>query len=289
MKSVRALTLSPLLRKSREKLMSSSLRDARAYYETTCQTKRKTRLVRVVDDTVEKTQIRVYNPTKVPQGVIVYAHGGGFIYGSIESTDQLCRMLAKFTKHTVISVDYSLAPKAKYPTQINEVVAVINALPELAERHNFLADDVTVAGDSAGGFIALHAAQKANVALSHLLLIYSMITPNDADMESMKDYENIFLKPRDIQKFWKDFLGDTALVSYTDTWLSKLPHTLIVTAEYDLFRDEARMLHNLIRNAGGASTLVNYRGMWHGFMQWPAPLSKRIKVFKRIARFMQMH
>lgn len=290
MKSPRTAIVFFFLNLANTKLFHLPLAKQRARFETTFKTIKLPKMKQVADDTVDSVNIRLYKPYTSTAGTIIYFHGGGFSLGSISSHDQMARMLAKYTRQSVISVEYSLAPRARFPTQVNEGLAVINALPELSKKYAFSTKRVSLFGDSAGGFIALHTAQKCTMELSNLMLIYPCITPQSTDLKSMKAYEkNHFITKQNMQRFWRDFLKTEDLPSYTSTWLEKLPPTLIVTAQYDILHSEAHMFHNKLRNAGVSSTFITYRDMWHGFLHTPWPVGKRRKAFRRIARFLNTY
>lgn len=290
MKSPRTAVVFFFLNLVSTKLFRLPVSQQRVWYESLVKTIKLPNMKQVTDDIVGKVPIRIYKPSSAAAGTIIYFHGGGFSLGSIHSHDQVARMLARYTHHSVISVEYSLSPKTKFPTQINEGIVVINALPELAKKYDLSIQRTSLVGDSSGGFIALHAAQKSTTELSSLILIYPCITPQSSDLKSMKKYgKNHFVTKQNMQKFWKDFLNAEELPPYTSTWLEKLPPTLIVTAQYDILHSEAHMFHNKLRNAGVSSTFITYKDMWHGFLHIPWPISKRRKAFRRIARFIHTY
>ncbi len=288
MKSLRSSLALPMLNKARTKLLALPQKDASSYFESITGSPKLPILPLVADDTVANIPIRVYS-NKAPKGVMIYAHGGGFIHGSLNSHDQLARLLAKKTGRFVISVGYSLAPKYKHPVPVNEMVTIIDYLADIGKKYAIDTADLTLCGDSAGGFIALHAAQKSPIKIHSLILLYPCIKPY-ATTDSMKLYsKKYFLHAKDMRTFWKQYLGSAEVPTYTEKWLEPLPPTLILTAEYDILRDEAKELHNKLRNAGKTSQYKKFKGMWHGFMQTPSPISDRAKAFKVIKHFIDLY
>lgn len=290
MKSLRATIALPFQNQFARKIRSLNRKEARQAFEKRCRTLAVPFQRKISDTTVGRIPVRIYQPYNATDETIVFFHGGGFVYGSLDSHDQLARLLASYTHQTIISVGYSLAPDAKHPTQIEEALLVLEDIPSLCEKYGFETRRVSLAGDSAGGFIALQTALKYNGELAHLILLYPGATPDDTATKTMQKYgEHYFLTATDIRQSWKSLLGTKTIPSYTDTALSKLPPVLWITAEYDALRSEAHILHDQLRNAGHSSTYVMYHGMWHGFLQVPWPMSKRRKALRRIAKFVQKY
>lgn len=100
--------------------------------------------------------IRLYTPTQgdVPLPVLVFFHGGGFVRGSLDSHDPLCRMLANRAGCLVVSVDYRLAPEHPYPAAIEDAYAATQWIGTVASSLEADATRIAVCGDSAGGTLA---------------------------------------------------------------------------------------------------------------------------------------
>ncbi|MGH3585763.1 MAG: alpha/beta hydrolase fold domain-containing protein, partial [Pseudonocardia sp.] len=105
---------------------------------------------------------RLYVPPAVPEprSMVVYFHGGGFVLGSVASTDPLCRLLAAQSGVRVLSVDYRLAPEHPYPAALEDALAAFRAVQADAEAFGADPGLVAVGGDSAGGNLALVVAQQ---------------------------------------------------------------------------------------------------------------------------------
>lgn len=180
MKSVRLASIAPFIKHVRSKLAGLNTTEARAYFDSIWKRPRRPSMHRVLNDTVGSVPVRIYLPKKDSTDTVVFFHGGGFTLGSIASHDQVARLLAKYTGKNVVSVGYTLAPAGKFPRPIEEGLAVIDALPELAEKHGFTSGTISIAGDDAGGFIALHVAQRTNVETQHLILLYPLLSPDES-------------------------------------------------------------------------------------------------------------
>ena len=115
--------------------------------------------------------LRVYKPAHADGGplpVLMYFHGGGFVVGSLDSHDGVCRELCARSGCAVISVGYRLAPEHRFPTAFEDGCDVLEALPSLAQAQGLDLQRVVLAGDSVGATLAtalaLHAARQGQAA-----------------------------------------------------------------------------------------------------------------------------
>ena len=214
--------------------------------------------------------VRIYHPLDPGAGVIAYFHGGGWVVGSIESFDTACRALANASGAIVASVAYRLAPEHRFPAALDDCIAVTRAL---AERHP--GEPLAVAGDSAGGNLAIGVARRLRGRLRAQALIYPVCdaglnTPSYRDFkerygltaEGMRRYWNLYLDGAD------GFQPDASPLRAGD--LSGLPPTFVLTAEFDVLRDEGEALAQKLRESGVDVTHRRYDGTIHGFWRWMA-------------------
>jgi acetyl esterase len=214
--------------------------------------------------------LRIYRPLEPAGGVVAYFHGGGWAVGSIDSFDAVCRALANESGAIVASVGYRLAPEHPFPTPLEECVAATRAL---AERHE--GEPVAVAGDSAGGNLAIGVARRLRDQIRAQALIYPVCdaglnTPSYRDCkeryglsaEGMQRYWNLYLDGAD------GFQPDASPLRADD--LAGLPPTFVLTSEFDVLRDEGEALAENLREAGVDVTLRRYEGTIHGFWRWMA-------------------
>lgn len=101
---------------------------------------------------------RLYSPQPTSQATLYYLHGGGFILGNLDTHDRIMRLLARYTGCTVIGIDYSLSPQARYPQAIEETVAVCSYFSQHADEYSLNVEKIGFAGDSTGAMLALASA-----------------------------------------------------------------------------------------------------------------------------------
>jgi acetyl esterase len=230
---------------------------------------------RVVDvaATTERPPLRVYQPNpsrRLP--TIIFAHGGGWILGSLDSADEACRRIARYSGCAVVSVDYRLAPEFPHPAAVVDVCRVVAGLDALAEAENLDVSRVALAGESSGAHVALAAAMALTghrcSGLKGLLLVCPPIdrTMATASWHSLGDG---FIPRRSQMKWmWDLYLGawdqhaGGAPDPAVDT-LTGLPPSIVVVAEYDPLRDEGLALAQRMRDAGVATEVIEARGQIH--------------------------
>jgi acetyl esterase/lipase len=205
--------------------------------------------------------------------LVVYFHGGGWLLGSVESHDIVCRSLANAANAVVLSVGYRLAPESKFPTAVEDAWAATRWAPAHAASLGADPSRLAVAGDSAGGNLAAVVAQLARdadgPALRFQLLVYP-VTTADLEIGFDMEYEGFFLY-RDELKWHQEhyfassndgldprvspLLGDTR----------RLPPAQIQSAECDPLHPQAERYRDRLLAAGIEVDYRVYPGMIHGY------------------------
>lgn len=225
----------------------------------------------VRDDTVAGVPVRVYRPEGTDLPVMVYAHGGGFVFCDLDSHDGLTRELANRVPAVVVSVDYRLAPEHTWPAAAEDVYSVACWAAEQSDR-------VLVGGDSAGGNLAavaaLMARDRGGPELAGQVLLYPVIAP-DFDTESYRLFGQGYYNPKPaLQWYWDQYVpsaGDRnhPYASPLRADLTGLPPAVVVAAGCDPLRDEGLAYARALQDAEVPTTVLSYEGGIHGFLTMP--------------------
>ncbi|MBO0863592.1 MAG: alpha/beta hydrolase [Mycobacterium sp.] len=224
--------------------------------------------------------VRIYRPASTADAlpVLVYAHGGGFVFCDLDSHDGLCRRFANLIPAVVVSVAYRLAPEHPWPAAAEDVYAVAQWAARNANILGGEARRIVVGGDSAGGNLAavaaLMARDRGGPLLAGQLLVYPMITA-DFDTDSYRLFGEGFYNPRQaLQWYWDQYVPSPAdrehpYASPLQADLRGLPPAVVVTAGHDPLRDEGIAFGDALKTAGADTVHCHYEGGIHGFMTMP--------------------
>jgi acetyl esterase len=219
--------------------------------------------------------------------LIVYFHGGGFVYGDLRGGDWLCGTVAKELDAVVVSVQYRLAPKHPFPAGPDDCYAALVWVAQNAADLGADASRLGVMGESAGGNLAAvvtlqarDAALSKNAALSnnaeapvirHQALLYP--ATGAGDTESRRANADAFiLTAADMQKFGELYGGDVSdwrVSPIKAKSLAGLPPALIIVGGHDPLHDDGTLYADALRKAGDEVQLIEYPSMPHGFMNFP--------------------
>ncbi|NUC72259.1 alpha/beta hydrolase [Haloterrigena sp. SYSU A558-1] len=218
---------------------------------------------------------RLYLPAASgPYPTIVFFHGGGFVLGSIETHDWLCRHLTRESGCAVLSVDYRLAPEHPFPAAVEDAVAAVEwaaANPDAVAGNG----RVAVAGDSAGGTLAavaaLVAVERDGPEIDYQTLLYPAVGI-EADQPSVREHAGIVLDEDDMEWFNECYYRSDIhrRNPYADPTnacdLSGVAPATVVTAGFDPLRDGGKTYAEQLVRDGVPTRYENYTDMPHGFM-----------------------
>ena len=220
-------------------------------------------------------KVRLYRgPGSGTRPLIVYYHGGGFVLGELRMGDWLCSQVAGNVGAVVVSVDYRLAPRHRFPAAVDDCYAALLWATENAGSLG-AGGPVAVMGESAGGnlsaVVSLLARDRGGPAISHQVLIYPAV---DMTSEAPATATTPFLTAPEMRAYRQHYLADA---DPSDTRLSpmlaedhsKLPPALILVGEHDPLRDDGVRYAEALRAAGVPVRLTEYVGMPHGFLNFP--------------------
>jgi acetyl esterase len=224
--------------------------------------------------------IRVYRPVGSKPGALlpalVYFHGGGWVFGDLDSHDSLCRELCNLAGCAVVAVAYRVAPENKFPAAVEDAIAAIRNVATGGKQLGIDGARLAAGGDSAGGTLTAAAAiafrDQGDPPLRLQVLIYP-VTDMALDSPSYARIATGYTLPRERMLFFREAylrgpedIGDWRASPLKARDLSNLPRALIITAAQDPLVDEAKAYADRLETAGVPVTYTCYEGMVHGFL-----------------------
>ncbi|AAK42652.1 alpha/beta hydrolase [Saccharolobus solfataricus] len=223
-------------------------------------------------------KVRVYFPNQRENlPAVVYYHGGGFVYGNLDTHDSVCRLISKLSNTIIVSVDYRLAPEHKFPTQVYDAYDVVKWLANNGGKLSIDTSKIAVAGDSAGGnlstVVSILDRDNGENVVKYQIMIYPVVNMLDSS-PSMYNYgDGYFLTYERILWYNKQYVKEDSdyynpLASPILAESHNLPPALIITAEYDPLRDQGEMYAHKLKVSGVKTISLRYNGMIHGFVSF---------------------
>ncbi|WP_029114850.1 alpha/beta hydrolase [Mycobacterium sp. URHB0044] len=225
--------------------------------------------------------VRIYRPAGSSGGalpILVYAHGGGFVFCDLDSHDGLCRNLANRLGAVVLSVAYRLAPESTWPAAANDLYAAVQWAAANADALGGDPTRIAAGGDSAGGNLAavtsLMARDRNGPSIAAQLLLYPVISA-DFTTDSYRLFGKGFYNPIEAMRwYWDQYVPTVAdrdhpYANPLNATLDGLPPAVIVIAGHDPLRDDGSLYADALESAGVPVTRCHYEGGIHGFMTMP--------------------
>ena len=229
--------------------------------------------------------VRVYTPPGGPQSrpVVVFFHGGGFVIGSVDTHDAVCRDLAGGSGAVLASVDYRLAPEDPFPAPVDDCWAALQWVHDHAGTFGGDPERLAVAGDSAGGtlaaVVAMLSRDHGGPPLRFQLLVYPGVGVTEDQASVRENAEGYLLTRRDIDWFIGHYVGpdgdrqDPRVDPIYAADLSGSAAAHVITCEYDPLRDGGQAYAARLRADGVPVTERCYEGLIHGAFGMQAVVS----------------
>lgn len=209
---------------------------------------------------------------------LIYFHGGGWVFNSFKTHKRLMRDIALKTNVGIVFVDYSRAPEVKYPIANEEGYLATLFVSKHGKKYGLDPNKIIVGGDSSGGnmaiAVAMMAKNKEAPKLRGQILLYP-VTNTNLNTKSYEQFSKGHYLTRDTMKwFWKVYapkketrlLPTVAPLRASLEELKNLPKTLLITAEYDVLRDEGEAYAKKLRMAEVPVISTRYGGTIHDFV-----------------------
>jgi acetyl esterase len=221
---------------------------------------------------------RLYLPDNTERPpLMVYAHGGGFVQGSLPSWDAMLRELVRQSGAAALSVDYRLSPEHRFPVAFDEMVAMIRLAAREGDGLGIDPTRLAVGGDSAGANLALAAAvalrDAGERALGFMLLIYGCFSTDTESQSWQRFGRGAGLSQTQMRWIWETYLerpeqqGDwRAAPALAD--LSGLPPAYLIVGNLDPLLDDSHRLAARLKESGVACELKVYEALNHGFIRY---------------------
>jgi acetyl esterase len=238
--------------------------------------------------------IRIYRDFEDPglRPVVVQFHGGGFVFGGIETYDGQSRRMAKATGFVVVNVDYRLAPEHKFPQGAEDAYAAVRWVAEQGGAIGVDSRHIGVGGDSAGAnlstVVSMMARDRGGPKISRQVLACPALHPDWPD----KGHDPEVTPPSGREWWWTQYLATPAdatnpyAVPLESDDLSGLPPALVFTAEYDELVGEGEAYAQALEAAGVPTIYRRFDRMWHIFHMYPGSIDDARKAFDMEVEFL---
>lgn len=221
---------------------------------------------------------RLYYPEGIDNpACLVYAHGGGFMQGSLNSWDHFLRDLVRQGNVAVLSVDYRLSPEVKFPVAFDEMLAITRLTASKGTEWGIDPKRLAIGGDSAGGNLALATALALRDAgeklLSFQLLIYGLFSTEFESPSWQTFGQGAGLSQTQVRWIMETYLEKP---EQAKDWraapmladLKGVPPAHLIVGSLDPLQDDSSKLLAKLKAAGVAADLTVYQGINHGFIRY---------------------
>ncbi|QRY62919.1 alpha/beta hydrolase [Gordonia sp. PDNC005] len=222
--------------------------------------------------------LRVYVPHRQERTgalpVIVFAHGGGFVFCNLDTHDEFCRAMAHNTETVVVSVDYRLAPENPAPAAMEDMYAAVEWAAASIGEFGGDPSCIAVAGDSAGGnlsaTVSIAARDRGGPRIAGQILIYPVLGEGSGTASYTEYAKGYYNDVASLEWYWNNYAPagrDSSLVDPTRASSHQgLPPAVIAPAELDALCDSAEEYADTLRAAGVPVAFHRFDGLFHGVL-----------------------
>jgi acetyl esterase len=245
--------------------------------------------------TPKSMELRLYTPTDPDPGLVIYVHGGGWVFGDLDLIDPVAGQLAHSFGRRVTAFSYRKAPESTFPTAHDDVLQAFEWI--LAHRFELadVSSPVHIIGDSAGANMAMSAclslSEEQRRAIGSVSLIYPVVAPPGRFPSYVENARGYGMTADSIEFFWNTYVTDRGRRSdpridlLAAEYPAGMPPVLVVTADKDTLRDEGLALARRIEGSKNKVQHLNIPHQVHGFLWFDAistassELRQSIKLF----------
>jgi len=232
--------------------------------------------------------IRIYYPDgDGPFPIFVHFHSGGWVIGSLDTPHATLHMVANHCESIVFSVGYRLAPEHKFPVPAYDCYDAVQWVADNARTFNGDPSRISIGGDSAGGNLAmavsLMSRDRGGPDIASQVILYG-IADVGFDTPSYQEFARGYILTRDWMMWFVDHYVSSELdrsspyvAPLRSDNLAGLPPTFVITAEFDVLRDEGKALADRLAAAGNDVSYKCETGLIHGFFSNPAEFRDRVE------------
>ncbi|QEL57104.1 alpha/beta hydrolase [Chromobacterium paludis] len=241
--------------------------------------------------------VRLYHPAPdeaLP--VLVFLHGGGHMAGSVSVYDGIVRRLAAASRHIVVSVEYRLAPECPYPAGLNDALSVAKGIWSVLEQRRLpYRRRLSLAGDSAGGALCASLSGKAqydaSLDIARQALIYPCVDYTLTQPSVQENGLGYFLTTSRTAWYFDQYFqhGEDRRQMSPLHWefSRRLPATLVITAGFDILRDEGQLYARKLQAAGVTVEQLHLGDQMHAFLNMEALVPEACELaYRRIGAFL---
>jgi len=236
-------------------------------------------------------------PRERGDALVVFFHGGSFVFGDLDTHEALCRRLSVDTSMRFLAIDYRLAPEFPFPAAVDDAVDVLRYVVHHVQEFAALGTKVIAMGDSAGASLVAVACAltRDDLSLAGQVLIYPTLGPEVMTDSSHRYATGYILEIDHLRYDYQQYLGEWT--DHTDPRVTPLfaedlsgsPPAIVVVAECDPLRDEAIAYAGLLEHFGVPVEILEAEGMLHGFLRMGHVIPEAMDIVDDVATHLSQY